>query len=130
MDKRKNKHPTQQSSLLNHPLLIGLFTGFCLLAIFSLRESGQKALISKESIEKLEKNVESLEKDVALENEKLKISQEPIALEKVMRNELLLKKEGEVVLQIPDEEQDKEKEKDLENEQSGPWEEWEKLLRN
>lgn len=125
MDKDKRE---KDSSPLNHPLLIGVFTCLCLLAIFSLRESSKKAIISKESIEKLEKNIESLEKDVAKENEKLKISQEPIALEKIIRNELLLKKEGEIVLQIPDEEKNKEEEKDLKSGQNGPWEEWKKLL--
>lgn len=127
MDKNKKE---KNSSPLNHPLLIGVFTCLCLLAIFSLRESSKKAIISKESIEKLEKNIESLEKEVAKEDDKLKISQEPIALEKIMRNELLLKKEGEIVLQIPDEEQDKEASKDLKNEQSGPWQEWKKLFKN
>lgn len=127
MDKDKRD---KNSSPLNHPLLIGVFTCLCLLAIFSLRESSKKAIISKESIEKLEKNIESLEKEVAKEDEKLKISQEPIALEKIMRNELLLKKEGEIVLQIPDEEQNEEEEKDLENDKNGPWEEWKKLFKN
>ena len=124
MDKEKYKN------LFNHPLLIGIFTCLCLLAVFSLRESSKKALVSKESIEKLEKSVETLEKEVELENKKLKTSQEPIALEKIMRNELLLKKDGEIVLQIPDEEQVQAEKIDLEKEKSGPWEEWIKLLRN
>lgn len=127
MDKEKRE---KNNSPLNHPLLIGVFTCLCLLAIFSLRESSKKAIISKESIEKLEKNIESLEKEVSAEDEKLKISQEPIALEKIMRNELLLKKDGEIVLQIPDKEQGKEEEKDLKNKQSGPWQEWKKLFKN
>jgi hypothetical protein len=124
MDKEKNKN------LLNHPLLISVFTCLCLLVIFSLRESSKKASISKDSIQNLEKSVELIEKEVGSENEKLKNSQEEISLEKIMRNELLLKKEGEIVLQIPDEEQNKEENKDLENKKNGPWEEWEKLLLN
>lgn len=124
MDKVKYKN------LLGHPLLIIIFTCLCLLMVFSLRESSKKALISKESIQKLEKNVESLEKEVNKEEEKLKNSQEPIALEKILRNELLLKKDGEIVLQIPDREQNIEEKISPENKESGPWEEWKKLLRN
>ena len=121
MDKKKAQ------SLLNHPLLISIFTCLCLLAIFSLKESSKKALISKESIEKLEKNIEVLEQEVAKEDEKLKISQEPIALEKIIRNELLLKKDGEIILQIPDEEGQTE-EINLESKKNGPWEEWKKMF--
>ena len=124
MDKEKNKN------ILNHPLFIGIVTCLCLLAIFSLRESAKKAAISKESIEKLENNIEILEKDVALEDKKLKDSQEEIALEKIMRNELLLKKDGEVVLQIPDKETKNLEKLDLENEKNGPWGEWKKLFKD
>ena len=118
------------ANLLNHPLLVILCSCLCLLIIFSLRESSKKALVSKESIKALEKNIDSLEKEVALEKQKLEDSQENVAVEKIMRNELLLKKDGEIVLQIPDEEQGKETEKDLQNEQNGPWLEWKKLFGN
>lgn len=122
MSKEKTKN------FLNHPLLIVVFTCLCFLIIFSLRESSKKALVSKESIEKLETSIQSLEKEVANENDKLQNSRQEIAVERIMRNELLRKKEGEIVLQIPDEEQNKEEKTDLKKEKSGPWEEWKKLL--
>ncbi len=117
------------SNLLNHPLLIVIYSCLCLLVIFSLRESSKKALVSKESIEKLEKNIDSLEKEVALEKEKLKDSQDDIAVEKIMHNELLLKKEGEIVLQIPEEKPSDQEKQDPQKEENGPWQEWQKLLK-
>jgi cell division protein FtsB len=124
MDKKQSKN------LFAHPLTVGVFACLCLLAIFSLRESSKKALISKSSIEKLEKNVQNLETEVSLETEKIKNSQKEIALEKIRRNELLLKKEGEIILQIPDEEQNLKLKTDPENKKNGPLEEWKKLFKN
>lgn len=122
MDKKKYQN------LFNHPFLAIIFTCFCIFAIFSLQLSSKKAFISKESIEQLEKNVEILEKEVNRENEKLKISQEPIALEKILRNELLLKKDGEIVLQIPEKEASNNHNEDLDIQLGGPLKEWQKLF--
>jgi hypothetical protein len=46
-----------------------------------------------------------------------------------MRNELLLKKEGEIVLQIPEEKPINQEKQDLPKEESGPWQEWKKILK-
>lgn len=94
----------QIEKLLSHPLFIVIFSCLCLLSIISLRESSKKALVSKESIQKLEKNTELMEKELAKEKNKFENKQEEIILEKIIRNELLQKKENEIVLQIPDKE--------------------------
>lgn len=123
MDKEKYSH------FLKHPLLIILFTCLCLLAIFSLRESTKKASVSKESIQKLEKTVNTLEKEVTKDKQKLEETQNPIAIEKIVRNELLLKKEDEIILQIPESEESSQNSQDQIKQKSGPIEEWRKLLR-
>lgn len=123
MDKEKYSH------FLKHPLLIILFTCLCLLAIFSLRESTKKASVSKESIQKLEKTVSTLEKEVIKDKQKLEETQNPIAIEKIVRNELLLKKEDEIILQIPESEENSQNSQDQIKQKNGPIEEWRKLLR-
>lgn len=72
-----------------------------------------------------------MEKEVAKEKEKLDEKQEAIILEKIMRNELLQKKEGEIILQIPDKENHSEQiDKNAVLEKNGPLEEWKKLFFN
>jgi hypothetical protein len=98
------------------------------LSIFSLHESSRKALVSKESIQKLEKNIEIMEKEFKEEEKKFADGQNELVLEKIMRNELLQKKEGEIVLQIPEREESSENESNSETlEKNGPLEEWRKL---
>jgi len=119
----------QLEKILSHPFFIAIATILSLISIFSLQKSSQQALISKESIEKLEKNIEQAEKELLKEQKKMNESQTEISLEKIKRNELLLKKEGDIILQIPDEENltTSENQK-LEIEKNGPLEEWKQLL--
>ena len=122
-----NKEKIQ--NLFGHPLLIFIFTCLCLLSIFSLRESSRKALVSKESIQKLEKNIEIIEKEFREEEKKFADGQNELVIEKIMRNELLQKKEGEIVLQIPEKEELNEENNNATTlEKNGPLEEWKKLM--
>ncbi|AKM81103.1 MAG: hypothetical protein UT13_C0001G0142 [Candidatus Pacebacteria bacterium GW2011_GWF2_38_9] len=122
-----NKEKIQ--NLFGHPLLIFIFTCLCLLGIFSLRESSRKALVSKESIQKLEKNIEIMENEFKEEEKKFADSQDELATEKIMRNELLQKKEGEIILQIPEKEElNEEINNEMTLEKNGPLEEWKKLM--
>ncbi len=119
----------QLEKIISHPLLIVLVTCFTLLSIFSLRESAKKALVSKESIEKLEKSTKKLENDLLLEQQKIDTNQEQIAVEKILRNELLQKREGEIVLQVPDQEQIiLEKNENSQIQMNGPLNEWKKMF--
>lgn len=94
-----------------------------------MRESSRKTSVSKESIQKLEKNIESMEKELQNEEKKFADSQNDLALEKIMRNELLQKKEGEIVLQIPEKEElSTENSENSATQENGPAEEWKKLL--
>lgn len=122
-------HKKQIEKLLSHPLFIVIFSSLCLLSVISLRESSKKALISKESIQKLEKNTELMEKELAKEKNKFEDKQEEIVLEKIIRNELLQQKEGEIILQIPDEESsDNHVNGEIVIENNKPLKEWWKLL--
>lgn len=118
-----------QTNLLAHPLAIAIFTALCFLAIVSLRESSKSALVSKESLEKLEEKVESVEKELNQAQKALEQGQDPLALEKIQRNELLQKKEGEIILQIPDQkETDSTQENENQLKKNGPLDEWIKIL--
>lgn len=120
--------------LLNHPFVAIFLTCLCLLAVFSLRQSAKKSLISKESIAHLEQSVLASENDLRATEAKVTDSQQEITLEKIRRNELLLKKDGELILQIPDEESPNSKDAPTQTKpneiENGPWMEWKKLLRN
>lgn len=121
----------QIEKLLNHPLLVIIFGCLCLLSIISLRDSSKKALVSKESIQELEKSTELVEKELAREKSKLENKQEEIILEKIIRNELLQKKEGEIILQVPDKEDSVDYiNDDLKPKKNGPIKEWKKLFTN
>lgn len=118
----------KQKNLFGHPLIITIFTALCLLTIISLRESSQSALVSKKSLEQLEEKVKVAEKELTQVKKEFEQGQDPLALEKIQRNELLQKKEGEIILQIPDLEETEVKEGETQPEETGPLEEWYKLL--
>jgi len=118
----------QFEKILSHPLFLGIFTCLCLLVIISLRESSKQALVSKESIQKLEQSTEIIEQELIEEQQKIDEKQEKIILEKIMRNELLQKKEGEIILQIPEKEINNDHDDNLESHSSGPLKEWKKLF--
>lgn len=113
--------------ILSHPLSVLIFTILCLIFIFSLRESAKKAQVSKESIQKLEQSVNQMETELKNEQEKSADAQSDLSTEKIIRNELLQKKEGETILQIPD--RDDSGSTDEEKlEKTGPLDEWRELL--
>ena len=118
------------TNLLGHPLTIAVFTALCFLAIISLRESSKSASVSKASLKQLEEKVELAKKEVEQAQKILEQGQDPLALEKIQRNELLQKKEGEIVLQIPELEKLSNQENQPKLKENGPLEEWQKLLFN
>lgn len=122
MDKEKIKN------LLESPMVVVFFTIICILAIFSLHKSSQKAEISKESIQNLEEGLKIEEKNLEKEKDKLKNSQEQLTIEKMKRNELLLKREGEITIQIPEKEQTLAKNSEEKEEINSPQKEWKELL--
>jgi len=127
--KNFSKTTKKQSSrqLLNHPLIVLGLTLLCILAILSLEKSKDQAEISKQSIKQLEDSVKQLEN---ADQEQARIAttgQSELTLEKIQRNELLLQKTGEIILQIPEKEILPNNKEDSEV-KNGPLEEWKRLL--
>lgn len=118
----------EKPQFLNHPLVLASLTIACLLIVFSLQNSKKQAEVSKKSIEELERSVQILELEKQKKEKEVQNGQSSLAIEKITRNELLQKKEGEIVLQIPERESII-KDNDRKEEKSGPLEEWKKLLR-
>ncbi len=112
--------------ILYHPataLFIGILT---LLILISLRSNLKKIQISKQNLEAVNAQIEQLESQIAKQEQQLELAQEPLTKEKIIRNELLMKKENEVIIQLPKVQlQPKEKKTSA---QKTAWQEWQELL--
>ena len=125
LSKRKNNERKKLKISLSHPIFLLIFTILAIVSIISLRKTNEKASISRKNIENLEETVAELETAVEEGKEDLEDSQNEIYKEKIIRNELLQKKEGEIILQIPEV---KEEEMEEVVEDQGQLEAWRKLI--
>lgn len=83
-----------------HPITILFFTLVAVVFFFSLEQSGQKSAQSQNTVSQLTIEVEKLEaENKALEVE-LKQAETPLNQEKQVRDQLLMKKPGEYVVQF------------------------------
>ena len=115
------------SKLVFNPIA---FIGITIISIIfsvSLYKSAQRTRYSTENLKSLEQEVAETEKEVAALETAIQESQQPFAKEQIIRNELLMKKGGEYVIQIPDELVSK-TQSVVESKKNSPWEEWQKLL--
>lgn len=82
-------------------------------------------MISTQNISIIEDEIKALEEKINKSKEELELTKQPIYKEKIMRNELLMQKEGEYVVQLPDLEK-----REVENVEDDvtAWEEWGKLI--
>jgi cell division protein FtsB len=87
--------------LLEKPLIILIATIITLLFIISLRKTASKSLVSQHNIELLEQKLQAVNQQIITEQKDLETTSSEFAKEKVMRDELLLQKPGEYILQIP-----------------------------
>ncbi len=88
------------TKILYHPITILALTIGAIMFFFSLDKSGKKTQNSSENIRVLEYEVNQISKEIIELEEKMeKVGSEQFQ-EKVVRNELLLQKPGEYVLQI------------------------------
>jgi cell division protein FtsB len=90
----------KNQQILENPLMIILISFLAILLIFSLQESKQKALLDSENLEQNRENINLLEKDVQDKEEFFAQTQNDLYKEKIMRNELIKNKKGEIVIQI------------------------------
>lgn len=91
-------------NLLFHPLTALLFTVIAILFVVSLRKTAQKSEVSSKNVEVLEEKINQLSGEIEAEQQALEYASSKLAREKMLRNELLLQKPGEYILQIPNEE--------------------------
>lgn len=88
-------------TFFEHPLMILLMTlvaGIFMVSLYISSKDGKSGAqivqILEESVERQKKRVEALEQQAQLAND-------PFIQEKIQRDELLLQKPGEIVLQLP-----------------------------
>lgn len=93
----------QMKHILSHPISKILFIIMAILFIISLqlkkKEIARRALI----IEIQQTKVEKLKQEISDLESKASSSADPFFQEKIVRNELLMQKEGETIIQIPPE---------------------------
>ncbi|OGJ37577.1 MAG: hypothetical protein A2383_00980 [Candidatus Pacebacteria bacterium RIFOXYB1_FULL_39_46] len=114
------------NKIISHPLVIVVLTVLAVLFIFSLRKTAQKSQIAIENVAILEESIQDLANQIEKERELIDYSNTDLAKEKILRDELLLQKPGEYVLQIPDDETLLIE--DTIAKQKTPWEEWRAVL--
>ncbi len=118
-------------NLLYHPVTVLFITIIAITFYFSLDRSAQKTQKSSENIRVLEHEINQVSQEVIELEEKIIETESQQFQEKVVRNELLLQKEGEYVLQIPELEERNITENCVncsKNEQITPLLAWKKLL--
>lgn len=84
------------------PLSLVVVTIICLFALYSLRGTASKTHISTEDVRLLDQEVSQLTSEVSRLEKQAAQHQNPYYAEKNIRNELLLQKPGETVVQIPE----------------------------
>jgi len=93
----------------------------------SLYKSAQKTRYSTQNLQSLEEKISQMEQETIALEETLVAAQQPFNQEKIIRDELLMKKPGEYIVQIPDD-LTYVKKTLAQTELSKPWEEWKELL--
>jgi len=87
--------------LFSHPVAIIGYTIFCLIFFISLQATSQKTKTSSESLEVLDQEISRITQDVTHLQQQVAVAKSPTAQEKIIRNELLMQKPGEFVVQLP-----------------------------
>ena len=113
--------------LLAHPITIVVATVLTILFFVSLDKNSQTAQTSIKNLQALDQQTKTLESEVKTLESQVQSAQTNLSKEKIIRNELLLQKEGEFVVQIP---QDVQIEENIATSTSNetPWQAWKKIL--
>lgn len=114
------------SSLLKNPISVVIITIIAVFYYLSLNKSAQKASISSQTVAQIEEERTLVSNEVTQLEKQLEGINHPISQEKALRNELLLQKPGEYVLQLPSIEVS-EAQHAVPKEPSA-WDEWRKIL--
>jgi len=93
------------AKLIYHPITILVITIVAIAFFFSLDKSSRKTQSSNENIKILEYEVNQVSSEIVSLEEKIEDTQSDQFKEKIIRNELLLQKPGEYILQIAESDQ-------------------------
>ncbi len=116
-------------SLLFHPITVVVITILALLYFFSLRSTNQRASEPSQTVNELKQEVSNLASEVSELEKRVATSQTEFAREKIIRDQLLMQKPGEYVIQVGENVNTAE---EIAKPSPTPtvWEEWKKLLFN
>ncbi len=113
--------------LLSHPLVIALCTAVAIIFFVSLDRNAQTAHTSVGTLQSLAEQTQQLETEVTSLQQQLGDASTDLSKEKIIRNELLLQKTGEYVVQLPTSELEVEITTEAPTTDT-PWEAWKKVL--
>ena len=85
-----------------HPLTALSLTLVTLVAVISLRQTAQKTQISSEETKVLDQEVQKIASEISELKAQVELAEHPFTQERILRNELLMQKPGEYVVQIPE----------------------------
>jgi cell division protein FtsB len=115
------------SKVFFNPITLIVITALCLVFSFSLFNSAKKTRESSQELNVLEHEITTMKSEVERLEQASQEAEQPFTKEKIIRNELLMQKPGEYVVQIPD--QTESVSTNLENsQQPTPWSAWRQLL--
>jgi hypothetical protein len=113
--------------ILFHPITALFVTGVAVLLWISFYLNGREISQSSGIIHELEQKVYQQEQDVKSLEEKVTKAKSPLTQEEIIRDQLLMQKPGEYVVQIPDLPEPVEEVKTVSTPLT-PWEQWQELL--
>jgi cell division protein FtsB len=87
---------------LGHPLVLVVFTLLSALISLSLYSGLKRTRISTEQVDVLEQEINQIARDVSELEKEVQVASTSGAQEKIIRDELLMQKPGERVVQLPE----------------------------
>lgn len=115
--------------LIFNPITLIFLTILSIIFSISLHKSAQKTTRSAHNLASVEQEVAQIETEVEQLELALESAEQPLAKEKIIRNELMMQKPGECVIQIADELTQLAASTAAEIKPTPtPWEEWRELL--
>ena len=115
------------SKILFNPIAFIVITAFSLVFSLSLYNSAKKTRESSQQLNVLEQEIAGMKNEVTELEQAVLEAEQPFTKEKIIRNELLMQKPGEYIVQIP-EEVAVQAETTIPSPSPKPWEEWKELL--
>ncbi|MGD9129642.1 MAG: septum formation initiator family protein [Candidatus Woesebacteria bacterium] len=111
---------------LSQPIILIAFSILSLSFILSLKKTENISHQSQKNVEILQNEVKKQSENIQELENKIAEADYPLTKEKIQRNDLLMQRPGEYIIQIPTETKNENKKIAIEIE--SPWQEWKKLL--